>query len=131
VKKILILLFICFLFPCCDNEDCTKITTVEIEEERSIPDTVLNNEQVQIIIKASATNLCWRDLYVEFKEKDQFEYSLKAYGTYTCCKGGCACAASMLYMDTVIYFQPTQKGTYLFNISETRNRIVIDTMIVK
>jgi hypothetical protein len=131
MKHILIPLLYCLLLSCCDDDNCTKIGMVEIEKERSIPDTALTNEQIEIKIKASATNLCWSDLYVEFKETDQFEYSLSAYGTYTCCEGECACPAAMLYMDTVINFQPTQKGTYFFNISETRNRIVTDTMIVK
>ncbi len=131
MKHILILIIICFLESCSDSDVYTKIGMVEIEKERSIPDTVIYNEQVQIKIKASATNRCWSDLYVEFKETDQFKYSLEAYGTYTCREGGCLCAAAMLYMDTVIIFQPPQKGTYLFNISETRDRIVIDTLTVK
>jgi hypothetical protein len=130
MKLILVPTIIFLLLVSCDDHAYRKIGMVEIEKERSIPDTVVYNEHAQIKIKASAPNWCWSDLYVEFKEMDQFEYSLKAYGTYTCRKGGCFCPAAMLYKDTVIYFQPSQKGTYLFYISETRNRIVIDTMIL-
>ena len=129
MKQILLLLFICFIFSCCEKDDCKKVGMVEIEE-RIIPDTVMNYEHVQIMIKASATNGCWSDLYVELKEKELFEYSMKAYGTFTCCDV-CACPATMVYKDTVIDFQPTQKGTYYFNISELRNKIDVDTMIVK
>jgi hypothetical protein len=130
MKQIVILMFISIIFSCRNDNDCTKIGMVAIEDERSIPDTVIINEQVPIKIKASATNWCWSDLYIEFKEKDQFEYSLKAFGTFTCCEDVCACPPTMLYMDTLIYFQPTQKGAYLFRISETSNRIVTDTIIV-
>ncbi|MCF6353436.1 MAG: hypothetical protein L3J06_10530 [Cyclobacteriaceae bacterium] len=102
---------------------------VEIDE-RSIPDTVANNEYIKINVKASAVNLCWGDLYVELKENKPFEYDVKAYGTFTCCDK-CACPTAMLYMDTIIDFQPTQKGLYLFHVSELQSKITTDTMVVR
>jgi hypothetical protein len=104
---------------------------VWIEDERFIPDTVENMESVPIKIKASAGSLCWSDLYVELRKLDAFEYSIKAFGTFTCHKGGCACPDMFVYKDTIIYFQPTQAGMYLFSISETENKVDIDTMIVQ
>ena len=131
MKQGLFLLFICLLFSSCkDVDDCTKTGQVQIEEW-FIADTAMINENIKINIKASATNLCWSDLYIELIEKEQREYSIKAYGTFTCCDGGCACPMAMLYHDTVIDFQPSQRGTYIFNISELKNRIEVDTMIVK
>lgn len=130
MKKILLPLFVCLVFSGCEKDNYKKIDMVEIEET-IIPDTVINYEHVQIKIKASAADLCWSDLFVELKEIELFKYSIKSYGTFTCREGGCVCAGMMLFKDTIINFQPTQKGTYLFNISETRNRIVVDTMIVK
>jgi len=102
-----------------------------IENERVIPETIENMESSQIQIKASAGSSCWSDLYVELRKLDLFEYSIKAYGTFTCHKGGCACPAVMVYKDTIIDFQPTQVGMYLFTISETKNKVDIDTMIVQ
>jgi hypothetical protein len=130
MKHILILIFLCFIFSC-DDDDYSRITMVGIENERVVPDTAENMESVQIKIKASAGSLCWSDLYVELRELDTFEYSIKAFGTFTCHKGGCACPDMMVYKDTIIYFQPTQEGLYLFSISETKNKVDIDTMIVQ
>lgn len=96
-----------------------------------IPDTVAGGETVEITVKAAATSLCWSDLYVELKENEMFKYSIQSYGTFTCCEGGCVCPAAMLYKDTTVSFQPTQQGMYFFSVSETKNRVVVDTMIVK
>ncbi len=129
MKQALFLVFLCFIFSC-EKEDLSHIGMVNIEDERVIPDSVMNMENVQLKIKAAATNLCWSDLFVELKEKGVLEYSIKAYGTFTCGRE-CACFEEMVYKDTIIHFQPTQKGMYLFTISETRNKDDIDTMIVK
>ena len=115
----------------CNDDDYSRITLVCIENERFIPDTAENMESVPIKIKASAGSSCWSDLYVELRELEAFEYSIIAFGTFTCHKGGCACPDVMVYKDTIIYFQPTQVGMYLFSISESRNKVDIDTMIVQ
>jgi hypothetical protein len=89
------------------------------------------DEPVQISVKASATNLCWSDLYVELGAQDAFTYSLQSYGTFSCCQGLCVCPDQMLYKDTVITFQPAQKGKYYFNIAEPQGSVVFDSMIVE
>lgn len=129
MKRILFLIFLSLSLYRCEEDDSKSIGQVEIEEAM-IPDTVAIGGHIEIVVKASATSLCWSDLYVELKEKQQFEYSLKSYGTFTCHEDVCACAAAMLYRDTILTFQPAEKGRYFFHVSETRNRVVIDTMIV-
>lgn len=93
-----------------------------------IPDTVLNMEHSQIMVEAEATNGCWSDLYIELSKIKDFEYSVKAYGTYEGCG---TCPDIMIIKDTIFDFQPTQKGTYLFKISERTDKIFVDTIIVK
>src|SRR5688500_14427186 len=122
MKETLFLILVSLILCCCEKDDCKSVRRVQIEEAM-IPDTVTIDEPIQIAVKAAATNLCWSDLYVELKEKQQFEYSLQAYGTVTCCEDGCVCPASMLYKDTTLTFSPTQRGMYLFHISETRDRV--------
>ena len=100
-------------------------------ENFNIADTVLQNESVPISIKASANNGCWGELFVEFKNEDPFEYSIKSFGTYSCYEGGCACPAVMVYHDTIIDFLPIEKGTYLIRIQKNLNTAVTDTLIVR
>jgi hypothetical protein len=95
-----------------------------------IADTVIQNESTSIKINASAPNGCWSNLFVEIKSESTFDYSVKAYGTFSCREGGCACPDILVGMDTIINFQPTQKGEYVFNVYTSKDSITIDTMIV-
>ena len=97
----------------------------------SITDTILINETATAAIMASATNGCWSNLFVEFKKTDTYEYSIKAFGTFHCLEGGCACPAVMVYHDTIIDFPLYDRGTYIFRIQKNRNNIITDTLIVK
>ena len=112
----------------CSDDDCIKRIGMVSIGERIIPDTVMSLDNSQVMIEAEATNGCWSDLYLELNKTDEFEYSLKAYGTY---ESYGACPDIMVYKDTIINFQPTQKGVYLFRISELPNRIIVDTIIVE
>jgi hypothetical protein len=100
-------------------------------ENYNITDTVLINEIATAAIRASAVNGCWSNLFVDFEKTDAYEYSIKAYGTFSCYEGGCACPAVMVYHDTLITFQPNQIGTYLLQIQKNINTINTDTLIVK
>ena len=119
-----------FLANCERDKYVERIGMVQIENF-NIADTVLQNENVPITIKASANNGCWRDLFVEFKKVNPFEYSVKSFGTFSCYEGGCACPAVMVYHDTIIDFLPNQKGTYIIQFEKYLNTIVTDTLIVR
>jgi len=69
-------------------------------------------------------------LFVELKRESTLDYSIKAYGTFSCREGGCGCPDVLVGMDTTINFQPTQKGEYVFNVYTSKDSITIDTMIV-
>ena len=130
MKRIVIPICICISLCSCEKDDCKNIGMVQIEETL-IPDTAISGDPVPISITASATNLCWSGLYAELKEEEKFNYSIQAYGTFTCCQEMCPCAESMVYKDTVMTFHPTQKGMYLFSISKWRDSVAVDTMIVR
>jgi len=107
-----------FVLNCCEKDrSIERIGMVQIENS-NITDTVLTNEIASISIKASASDGCWSDLYVDIEKEELYEYSIKAYGTFSCFEGGCACPAVMVYHDTIIDFQLIQKGTYLFRIQK-------------
>jgi hypothetical protein len=130
MKQLIVILIIGILFIGCEKDDCKKIGMVQIEEI-VMADTVLLNESTNIKVKASATSGCWSNLFVDLREEDIFEYSIKAYGTLTCCEGGCICPTVMVYQDTTLKFQPIPKGTYIFQITKNLNTIDTDTLIVK
>jgi hypothetical protein len=134
MKKVVInsLIIFCFTLGTCEREkdDCSSVRMVHIRDA-IIPDTVSMDEPVQISVQASATNLCWRDLYLELRAQDAFTYSLQSYGTFLCCEGLCVCPEEMLYKDTVITFQPARKGKYYFNIAETQGSVAVDSLIVE
>jgi hypothetical protein len=131
MKSLIILIAFCLFCIGCkkDNPEVKKIGMVLIAK-RTISDTVLQNENTEISIVAFAENGCWSDLFVDLKKETSFYYSIKAYGTFSCRERGCACPAVLVEMDTIISFQPTQKGNYIFNIYTTEDSITVDTMIV-
>lgn len=96
--------------------------------EALIPDTSNNLEIVQIRAKAVETNGCWSDLYFVMEKKSEFEYSLKALGTY---ESNGVCPTVMVYKDTIIDFMPTHKGIYFFQIIQSKDKIKLDTMYVE
>jgi hypothetical protein len=129
MKSILLALLVFVTTSCMDAGDryVKKFEMVNISKS-TIPDTTFNLDYMEIRAKAQADNGCWRDLYFELKKTGEFEYSLKAFGTF---ESFGVCDAVIVTKDTAILFQPTIKGTYLFHISRMPNEIVTDTMIVE
>jgi len=129
MKIRLFAILVCVTASCTDVADryVKRFEMVEITKTL-IPDTTINLDYMQIKAKAQADNGCWRNLYFELKKTKEFEYTLKAYGTY---ESFGICPEVVVIKDTTFYFQPTQKGTYLFHISRIPNEVDIDTMIVE
>ncbi len=125
MKTVLTILIFCGLISSCD---CTDFDQINITES-SIPDTVTNNENVPIRILAEANNGCWGDLYVKMYRNVENNYTIKAYGTKSCCT--CICPAVIVFHDTIIDFRPANKGIYYFRIWETAKRSVMDTLVVE
>lgn len=127
--KILFAFLALVVVSCTDAGDryVKRFEMVDISK-RLIPDTATILDYMEIKAKAQAENSCWRKLYFELKKTKEFEYTLKAYGTF---ESFGVCDNGMVYQDTTIVFQPTQKGTYLFYISRVPNKTEVDTMIVK
>jgi hypothetical protein len=97
----------------------------------NLPDTVLINETFDASFKASAGDGCWSDLYVDLHKTDDYDFSVKAYGTFSCFEGGCACPAVMIYHDTIINIKVDRRGTYIFHIQKNRNEVISDTLIAE
>lgn len=129
MKNFLLALLIGGIVSCTDVADryVKKLEIVDIVQT-VIPNTTSYLEDLQIQAKAQAYNGCWSNLYVELKKTKEFEYTLKAYGTY---ESFGVCPELLVTKDTVFNFQPTQKGTYFFHISRMANYVDIDTLIVE
>ncbi len=131
MKYLLLILIICLFCVYCEKSPHTKEVGMVQICSSTIADTVMQNESTGIQIIASAPNGCWSNLFVEIKSETVSDYSVKAYGTFSCREGGCACPDVLVGMDTIINFQPTQKGEYVFSVYNSKDSITIDTMIVK
>lgn len=93
-----------------------------------MPDSAISMDYIHIRAKAQAYNSCWRKLYFELKKTKDFEYSIKAFGVY---ESFGVCSDKIVSRDTVIYFRPQVKGTYLFHISRTPTEVDTDTLMVE
>jgi hypothetical protein len=129
--KLILFLSILFSIISCvaKNENYFKKTDVIAISKYSIPDSSIVFDTIQIEAKAEEPNGCWSNLNFVLSKSKDFEYRLKAFGTFES-KGG-VCPAVMVYKDTLIDFLPTQKGIYLFYVNETPSQVKIDTLIVK
>jgi hypothetical protein len=134
ILKTVMRLFLCAILiivtvSCLDEYDnYVKRTDIVHISETLIPDTSKNLEIVQIKAKAEETNGCWSDLYFVLDKKSEFEYRLKALGTF---ESNGICPTVMVYQDTIIEFIPTQKGTYFFQIIQSKDKIRTDTLYVE
>jgi hypothetical protein len=122
----LILIFISI--SCSKNENSDRNIGMVGISEVIIPDTVTSLENIQVYAKAEATNGCWNNLYLDLSKVNEFEYYIKAFGTF---ESSGACPEVMVYKDSVIDIQPMQKGIYIFKISQSPNLIVIDTLVIE
>lgn len=95
--------------------------------EIDIPDTSVNLQNIQIRAKAMETNGCWNNLRFKLSEINNFEYEIKALGTF---ESYGDCQDIIVYKDTLIDFRPSLKGAYIFHIIKSTTKIESDTMIV-
>jgi hypothetical protein len=130
MKTLILIIVITIIFltatGCVKDPSIERLGMVQIENS-IITDTLLIYETATAAIKASATNGCWSNLFVEFKRADTYTYSIKAFGVF---ESGGACPAVMVYHDTIIDFQLYEKGTYIFRIQKNPNNFITDTLIV-
>jgi hypothetical protein len=131
MKTILLFAALLFLASSCLKESSngyySKKTDLVDIIATYIPDTAKNLEQVQISARAAAENGCWKDLYFKLIKDSEFDYTLKAYGTF---ETNGVCPEGMVYKDTTIAFLPIDEGTYLFYITRVPYEEVVDTMVV-
>lgn len=129
MKIILLVLLVGVSISCTDVTDryVKKMEMVGIPEIL-IPDETVQLNDIQIIAKAQANNGCWSNLYFEWKKTKEFEYSLKAYGTY---ESFGMCPEMLVTKDTVIDFKPTETGTYRFHISRKPHEVDVHTLVVE
>lgn len=111
-----------------DSDDGMKGKEIAHISEVFIPETSNNLEIAQIRAKAVETNGCWSDLYFVMEKKSDFEYRLKAFGTY---ESNGVCPAVMVYKDTIINFKPTRRGIYFFETIQSKDKVRLDTMLVE
>jgi hypothetical protein len=126
VNKYLFLLLLAITLSCEPVNYIDKIVAVDIYES-SIPKNGTLNQDIDLELKAQATNGCYNDLKIKLIETEDRHYLLKATARF---KSYGYCPEVMVYIDTIITFRPTKTGKYFFQINETPFEIRRDTIEV-
>jgi len=116
MKIILFAFLVCAIISCKEQRYVKTFEMVDISKS-TIPDTTVNLDYMEIRAKAQADNGCWSDLYFELKKTSDFEYSLKAYGTF---ESFGVCDAVIITKDTAILFQPTKGNVFISYFTDTQ-----------
>jgi hypothetical protein len=83
--------------------------------ETIIPAIGTMNQDIEIQLKAQATNGCYSDLEIKLIKIEDRHFIFKAAGLFD--PSG-ICPDVMVYKDTVITFIPTSTGKYFFQANE-------------
>ena len=126
VNKYLFLHFVIVIFSCEPVNYVNKIVTIDIYES-SIPQNGTLNQDIELELKAQATNGCHSDLKIKLIETKDRHYLLKATARF---KSHGDCPTVMVYTYTTITFRPTKTGKHFFQINETPFEIKRDTIEV-
>jgi hypothetical protein len=127
----LALFSILFILASCAAKDenyYMKTDVIEINKY-SIPDSSGIFDTIQIEAEAEEPNACWKNLNFVLSKDSDFNFHLKAFGTFE--TNGGLCPAEIVSKHTIIRFQPRLKGQYLFHIIINPQTMIVYTMIVK
>ena len=129
--KLLVLAGIVFFITSCAAKDDNYYMNTDVIEisNFSLPDSTQVFDTIVIKAEAEAPNACWKNLNIVFARDSDFNYHLRAYGTYFV--NGGLCPAQIISTDTVINFQPTQRGKYFVHILKDPQTLIVDTLNVK
>ena len=116
-----------FLSGCTDSNQLEKRRRATYISTVHIPKNTTINQNVGIELTAAGTSSCWGDLKVTMTKISDKHFLFKATGLV---ENGGACAAVMVYKDTVINFRPESTGKYFFQTNESPFTIMYDTLEV-
>lgn len=126
MKKSTLILLIFIICSCSKDENIKRTFIVNISETQ-IQKTSVLADKIEIKAIAVESNGCWKDLHFVLTKENEFNYSLKAFGTF---ESNGACPTVMVFKDTIINFIPTLKGKYFFHINDKPYKVKTDTLIV-
>jgi len=93
--------------------------------EITIPPSGTINQDVQVQLKAQATNCCYSELGIKLIEINSRHFLFKATGLF---QSNGICHNMMVYKDTIINFKPSMTGKYFFQTNEDPFEIRKDTI---
>jgi hypothetical protein len=124
-----LLLIAATLASCSDDDSPVK------EIKATVPITLLDvddtgsaGEEIELHVRAVASNGCYRDLEILLRETDETHYILTASGTLAI---GNVCPENLVTRDTVVRFTPRQGGSYYFSANKPGLPILRDTLVVE
>ena len=128
LKTKFILIILTLLLSCADNDNLVKRRLPVDFYEITIPTSGTINQDVQVQLKAQATNGCYSDLEIKLIEITSRHFLFKATELFQSIG---ICPEIMVYKDTIINFKPSMTGKYFFQTNEDPFEIRKDTVDIK
>ncbi len=110
---------------CTDSDRHVKRRGDVNVSEVQVPQSGQVNQNIEIKLKAEATNGCWSNLIITMNEIDKSHFVFKATGLF---ESYGTCPLQMVYNDTIINFNPQLKGKYFFQTNEIPFRVMLGTL---
>jgi len=125
LKAKFILIILILMLSCADNDNLVKRRIPIDIYEITIPPSGTINQDVQVQLKAQATNGCFSELGIKLIEINSRHFLFKATGLF---QSNGICHNMMVYKDTIINFKPSMTGKYFFQTNEDPFEIRKDTI---
>lgn len=96
-------------------------------DERTVPETGLVGQDVNIRVEASEDNGCWSDIRFVMEQKDDREYEIWALADF---ESEGQCPAMIVSGDSVLTFKPERPGNHIITFWMTPLAYENDTIVV-
>lgn len=96
-------------------------------EERSVPETGVVNQPVNIYVIAAAYNGCWSNIHFYLTQKDDRLYEIWAAADFESAE---QCPEVIISADTVLTFTPSRTGDHVISFRMTPEISEKDTVVI-
>ena len=122
------LLIAALLTSCNLDPGYTMYTDLVIPiEERSVPETGVVNQPVNIYVIAAAYNGCWSNIHFYLTQKDDRQYEIWAAADF---ESTGQCPDVIISAETILTFTPARTGDHVISFRMTPEISERDTVVI-
>lgn len=119
------ILVVWLMLVSCEDQDRVYVDVYE----STFPKSGSINQEIEIELKAHATNGCYTDLKIEMHKINDRHFLFKGTAFFPS-RSHIECPTVMVNKDTTIVFKPTQTGKYFFQTNESPFAVRKDTITI-